>query len=88
MSCLGRTPQVLCLGIVGQDCGVTHVVVPGDTCFAIANKVGITLDVLLANNPNVNDGCTNLGVGEVSFGTGTASREVSADRVAAGSLCR
>lgn len=57
---------MLCLGTVGEDCTVTHVIVPGDFCAGIASSVGIDLNTLLANNPNINSDCTNLVVGEVS----------------------
>ena len=58
--------QVLCLGIVGQDCTDVHVVQAGDDCIDIAKAAGISLDTLLANNPNVNSACTNIHIGEVS----------------------
>ena len=57
--------QPLCLGITGQDCEVTHVVVSGDSCPGIAQLAGTTEDILLANNPNINSGCTNIYPGEV-----------------------
>ncbi|EIW56066.1 uncharacterized protein TRAVEDRAFT_60093 [Trametes versicolor FP-101664 SS1] len=57
--------EPLCLGIIGQDCDITHVVQPGDSCGVIAQEAKTTLDILLANNPNVNAQCTNIGVGEV-----------------------
>ncbi|KAI0801502.1 hypothetical protein C8Q74DRAFT_496912 [Fomes fomentarius] len=57
--------EVLCLGIRGQDCQVVHVVQLGDTCEAIAQAAGTTLDILFANNPNVASDCTNIYTGEV-----------------------
>ncbi|PIL31050.1 hypothetical protein GSI_05746 [Ganoderma sinense ZZ0214-1] len=57
--------ESLCLGITGQDCDVTHVVVSGDNCEAIAQAAGTTLDILLANNPNVDSDCSNIYPGEV-----------------------
>ncbi|KAI0329340.1 hypothetical protein GY45DRAFT_1325117 [Cubamyces sp. BRFM 1775] len=57
--------EILCLGVVGQDCTDVHVVQPGDVCVNIANEAGILLSTLLANNPNVNSACSNLHVGEV-----------------------
>ncbi|PIL31046.1 hypothetical protein GSI_05742 [Ganoderma sinense ZZ0214-1] len=57
--------EALCLGIVGQDCQVTHVVKSGDSCLSIAQAAGTTEEILLANNPNVNSQCTNLHSGEV-----------------------
>ncbi|KAG7441628.1 uncharacterized protein BT62DRAFT_1011428 [Guyanagaster necrorhizus] len=57
--------EVLCLGIIGQDCTDTYVVVSGDNCVAIAAAENTTYDVLLANNPNVDSTCTNIYPGEV-----------------------
>ncbi|KAI0329338.1 hypothetical protein GY45DRAFT_1253110 [Cubamyces sp. BRFM 1775] len=58
--------EVLCLGREGQDCRDVHTVQPGDTCSDIAEDAGTTLEILLANNPNVDPGCTNIYPGEVS----------------------
>ncbi|TFY82349.1 hypothetical protein EWM64_g1667 [Hericium alpestre] len=49
----------------GEDCETTYVVQSGDTCVAISSANNISLATLLANNPNVNSDCTNIGVGEV-----------------------
>ncbi|KAG1719655.1 hypothetical protein EDB19DRAFT_681286 [Suillus lakei] len=57
--------EVLCLGITGQDCNVTHVMQTGDTCYSVATAAGIPINTLLANNPNVNTICTNVYPGEV-----------------------
>ncbi|KIK42206.1 carbohydrate-binding module family 50 protein [Suillus luteus UH-Slu-Lm8-n1] len=57
--------EIICLGISGQDCNVTHVLQTGDTCFSVATAAGIPLNTLLANNPNVNSNCTNVYPGEV-----------------------
>lgn len=57
--------QQLCLGRVGQDCTENHTVTAGESCSEIAANAGIALSVLLANNPNVNSGCTNLHIPEV-----------------------
>ncbi|TBU40699.1 hypothetical protein BD309DRAFT_328569 [Dichomitus squalens] len=57
--------EELCLGIVGQDCEVTHVVADGDTCESIVEAAGTTFDILLENNPNVDSECTNIHPGEV-----------------------
>lgn len=61
----GVSSQPLCLGIVGQDCDITHVVQPGDNCDTIAQQAKTTRQILLANNPNVNTACTNINLGEV-----------------------
>ncbi|TCD71388.1 hypothetical protein EIP91_010094 [Steccherinum ochraceum] len=57
--------EVICLGVEGQDCTTVHVIAEGEFCFEIAGNAGISLDTLLANNPNVNSDCSNIGVGEV-----------------------
>ncbi|KAI0295011.1 hypothetical protein BC826DRAFT_1175232 [Russula brevipes] len=64
--------QVLCIANKPTQpptctCSTTRVVQSGDTCSAIANFVGIPLSTLLANNPAVNSGCTNLSIGQSSF---------------------
>lgn len=55
----------ICLGLAGQDCITTHVMIAGETCAEIAANAGTTLDVFMANNPNVYSGCTNIYPGEV-----------------------
>ncbi|PBK72164.1 hypothetical protein ARMSODRAFT_1016137 [Armillaria solidipes] len=57
--------QVLCLGIIGQDCNATDIVVSGDSCGAIALANDIDLATLLVNNRNVNSACSNLLIGTV-----------------------
>ncbi|PPQ78502.1 hypothetical protein CVT25_011842 [Psilocybe cyanescens] len=57
--------EVLCLGLVGEDCTNVHVVVAGDTCASIALQAGISTATVLANNPNVNADCSNIGIDEV-----------------------
>ncbi|KAG2134154.1 uncharacterized protein EDB93DRAFT_848560 [Suillus bovinus] len=57
--------EVLCLGIKGQDCKVTYILKPSDTCFSVAEEYGIPLSTLLANNPNVGPDCTKAYAGEV-----------------------
>ncbi|KAI0299783.1 hypothetical protein BC826DRAFT_712248 [Russula brevipes] len=58
--------QVLCItGATKCQCSSTLVVISGDTCNAIASFVGIPLSTLLANNPAINSGCTNLSIGQV-----------------------
>jgi len=45
--------------------GVTHTVASGEFCASIAQANGVTVAALLAANPSVNSGCTNLQVGQV-----------------------
>ncbi|KAJ2915960.1 hypothetical protein MD484_g4424, partial [Candolleomyces efflorescens] len=57
--------QVICLGREGQDCTNVVVVQPGNTCEDITGPAGISFETLRANNPNINEYCTNLYPGEV-----------------------
>ncbi|KAF8189635.1 hypothetical protein BJ912DRAFT_965962 [Pholiota molesta] len=57
--------EVICLGLVGQDCTTVAVVQSGSGCADIAAQANITTPVLLANNPNVDADCTNIYPGEV-----------------------
>ncbi|KAG1798630.1 uncharacterized protein HD556DRAFT_1440329 [Suillus plorans] len=57
--------QIICLGLSGQDCDVTHVMGAGDTCQSVADAAGIPISTLLTNNPNVNSNCDNVYTGEV-----------------------
>jgi LysM repeat protein len=45
--------------------GGTYTVVSGDTCGSIASQSGISSAELLAANPSINEGCTNLQPGQV-----------------------
>lgn len=58
--------EPLCLGITGQDCTTTHVIVSGDGCYDLATTAGTDLTTLYANNPNVNADCSNIYPDEVS----------------------
>ncbi|KAI0666505.1 hypothetical protein C8Q78DRAFT_455167 [Trametes maxima] len=60
-----KVGELLCLGIIGQDCEVTQVVKTGDNCESIATVAATTVAIMLANNPNVDSNCDNLHVGEV-----------------------
>lgn len=44
--------------------GTTYAVVEGDTCESIAASHGVSVSDLLAANPSVGDGCTNLQIGQ------------------------
>ncbi|KZV79719.1 hypothetical protein EXIGLDRAFT_734414 [Exidia glandulosa HHB12029] len=44
-------------------CSKTYTPVPNDSCWAIANNNGISVDQFLANNPSIDAGCSNLQVG-------------------------
>jgi len=55
----------ICLGHKDTDCSTTYTVVKDDTCEGVANKVGVTLDILYGNNPQLNKECSNLYINEV-----------------------
>jgi len=55
----------ICLGHPGEDCTDTYVVEPCDTCEDISAKTGVPLDILYVNNPQIDDDCKNIYVGEV-----------------------
>jgi LysM domain len=57
--------QTICLGNVGEDCTTTHVVAVGDTCDGINRAAGINNTMLYGNNPQINQACTNIYIGEV-----------------------
>jgi LysM repeat protein len=52
--------------------GGTYTVVSGDTCGSIAAQTGISSADLLAANPSINEGCTNLQPGQVLAVPGAA----------------
>lgn len=55
----------LCLGYAGSDCTKIHTVVGGDTCGHLLEAYGMSDEVLRQNNPQINDECTNIYIGEV-----------------------
>jgi LysM repeat protein len=55
----------ICLGYSGEDCTTTYVVQPDDSCDLISSKHGINSTILYFNNPQINEACTNIYVGEV-----------------------
>ncbi|KAF8603580.1 hypothetical protein BDV93DRAFT_493112 [Ceratobasidium sp. AG-I] len=57
--------QVLCLGTKGEDCNVTHTVVAGDSCDKIMMGAAINDTILYANNPQIDEYCSNIYIGEV-----------------------
>lgn len=56
--------QPLCLGTVGEDCSITHVVQPNDTCTDIAAQNNLNKTILYLNNPQLDESC-DIYVGEV-----------------------
>lgn len=55
----------LCLGFEGADCSKIHTVVEGDTCGHLLDVYGMDDATLRQNNPQINDECTNIYIGEV-----------------------
>jgi len=81
----------------GGGCAKTINVVAGDLCDTIANKNGINTNTLKQLNPQINAGCSNLGIGQqlcvaagaggaaVQSGGGACKKEVT---VVAGDQCK
>ena len=57
--------QTVCLGTAGNDCTKTYRVVADDTCGWIQEMYGMDKETLYSNNPQINDDCTNIYIGEV-----------------------
>ncbi|KAG7440520.1 uncharacterized protein BT62DRAFT_937919 [Guyanagaster necrorhizus] len=55
----------ICLGYSGEDCTETYVVEADDTCEGITTKFTVDEATFYNNNPNINDQCTNIYIGEV-----------------------
>jgi len=64
--CSNLTPgDTLCLGYAGEDCNQTYIVRKDDTCDLISQRTGVNSTLLWANNPQINNECTNIYIGEV-----------------------
>jgi LysM repeat protein len=60
--------QTICLGLKPEeDCSTTYTVAIGDTCENIASNNALNSTILYLNNPQINDDCSNIYIGEVSF---------------------
>jgi len=55
----------ICLGYEGEDCSTTYIVVKDDTCEGIQSKSGVNSTILRENNPQINEECSNIYIGEV-----------------------
>ncbi|PAV17678.1 carbohydrate-binding module family 50 [Pyrrhoderma noxium] len=65
-TCSNLSPDSsICLGTEGEDCSTTYVVQSGDTCDDISSVFGINSTLLWTNNPNIDDECSNIYIGEV-----------------------
>ncbi|KIK60809.1 carbohydrate-binding module family 50 protein [Collybiopsis luxurians FD-317 M1] len=61
LSLFALVASLSALGTNAQTCnGQAYTVIQGDTCIAIADKLGITLAQLLGCNPQINAACSNL----------------------------
>ncbi|KAG0191171.1 hypothetical protein DFQ28_000774 [Apophysomyces sp. BC1034] len=54
----------MALAAPASDCKTTYVVKSGDSCWEIGNTFHISFDQLKKWNPSINDGCTNLSIGQ------------------------
>lgn len=57
--------QNLCLGYVGEDCSDTYVVEANDSCEDIYDNFSINATTFMLNNPNIDEDCGNLFIGQV-----------------------
>lgn len=55
----------ICLGWLGADCQTTTIVQKDDSCEKIQARSGVNSTILNLNNPQINDDCSNLYIGEV-----------------------
>ncbi|KAF8996032.1 hypothetical protein BDQ17DRAFT_1411965 [Cyathus striatus] len=55
----------ICLGNTGEDCSTTYVVKAGDQCSQIISNHGLNNTIFEHNNPQINDACDNIYIGEV-----------------------
>ncbi|KAG8945535.1 hypothetical protein FRC04_000738 [Tulasnella sp. 424] len=64
--CTNLVPgEVICLGETGADCATTYSVQSGDYCDLIASNHGINSTLLMTNNPQIDENCYNLYIGQV-----------------------
>jgi len=55
----------ICLGNAGEDCTTTYVVQDNDTCEGINAAHSLNSTILSLNNPQINQACDNIYIGEV-----------------------
>jgi LysM repeat protein len=64
--CTNLQPSTtICLGWEGEDCNTTYVVVAQDTCDSVTAAFNINSTLLYGNNPQIDQACDNIYVGEV-----------------------
>lgn len=60
--------QQICLATTAaEDCTDVYVVQPDDTCDGISSMKSLNSTILRLNNPQINEACDNIYVGEVSI---------------------
>ncbi|THH10376.1 hypothetical protein EW146_g8385 [Bondarzewia mesenterica] len=65
-ACTNLTPgNSICIGYQGEDCSTTYVVRADDTCDLVTSKTGVNSTLLYLNNPQIDQACSNLYIGEV-----------------------
>jgi len=65
-SCDNLVPGTeICIGYADEDCSTTYVVRANDTCYDIATNHGTNTSLLYQNNPQIDQDCSNIYVGEV-----------------------
>ncbi len=56
----------ICLGNTGEDCNTVYAVKDNDTCDGINAANNLNSTILSLNNPQINEACDNIYIGEVS----------------------
>ncbi|KAF9462510.1 hypothetical protein BDZ94DRAFT_720549 [Collybia nuda] len=57
--------NTICLGYAGEDCSTTYTVVADDSCEMIADNHRVNTTILHLNNPQIDQDCSNVYIGEV-----------------------
>ncbi|KAG5651497.1 hypothetical protein H0H81_008469 [Sphagnurus paluster] len=55
----------ICIGYAKEDCATTYIVKSNDSCDDIASAHGLNSTILYLNNPQINQDCSNIYIGEV-----------------------
>ncbi|KAF5381659.1 hypothetical protein D9615_005551 [Tricholomella constricta] len=65
-SCSNLVPGMeICIGYAAEDCSTTYTVVADDTCEQISANHQFNTTILYLNNPQINEDCSNIYIGEV-----------------------
>ncbi|KAL0960269.1 hypothetical protein HGRIS_011897 [Hohenbuehelia grisea] len=57
--------KTICIGQEKEDCAKTYVVKQDDTCEQIASTHAVNTTILALNNPQIDEQCSNIYIGEV-----------------------